>query len=158
MTRRRRAVGAGIAVLAGLALAGCGSSGSVAETRDGRVTVHGRGDRATATIQGDGSTVTYGTGSVPGQFPSSVPLPEGASLGTTAAATRAARRFFHLTYVPAAPASRALATYGTRLTNAGFRVSDGAGASIDATDGTWKVRAIAGSGTEPTLAVTVSNA
>lgn len=159
MTRRLPLTGAlGVVVAIGLVLAGCGSSDAkVTETRDGRITVEGDGDRQTATIQGDGSSVVYGTGSVPKGFPGAVPLPKGAKPATTAAGTRGDAQFFTLTYQPTVPATKALTAYGNQLTNAGFDVTPGANRSLTATDGTWRVRAVAGAGEDATLAVTVTN-
>jgi hypothetical protein len=155
---RRVAMVTVVALAAGLAVAGCGSDAKVTETRDGRVTVQGKGKQAAATIQGDGSSVTYANGTVPAGFPSAVPLPKGATLGTTASGTHGTTKFFQLNYLPASSATRALDAYGTQLTGAGFTVTPGAGSSITATDGTWTVRAVAGTGTRPTLAVTVTDA
>lgn len=158
---RRRPLAVGFVVLAaGLALAGCGSSdATVTETRDGRITVEGEGDRRTATIQGDGSSTVFGSGTTPKGFPGAVPLPKGATLGTTASATRVGTQFFQLNYSGVgATAAKALDAYGAQLTGAGFDVTPGTGRSIEATDGTWRVRAVAGAGSDPTLAVTVTNA
>lgn len=153
----RRVLVAGL-VVAGLVLAGCGSSDAkVTETRDGRITVEGDGDRQTATIQGDGSSVTYGTGSVPKGFPDAVPLPEGSKPATTAAATRGDAQFFTLTYEPTTSAAKALSAYGDQLAAAGFDVTPGARRSIEGTDGTWRVRAVAGTGAAPTLTVSVTD-
>lgn len=155
----RRAAATAVVLALGL-LAGCGGSsgGRVAETTDGRVSVRGTGTRAKATITGDGSTVTYGTGAVPAGFPAAVPLPSGAGLGTTASGARGATQYFQLDYLPAGSATKALAAYGRQLTDAGFTVTPGPDSTLDAGHDGWKVRAVATAGSRPILAVTVTNA
>jgi hypothetical protein len=163
MTRRpgaSRAARAACAVAALGVLAGCGSGGGkVAETADGRVTVSGTGPETEVTVHGDqGSTVTYGTGSVPPRFPAAVPRPERTRLGTTASGTRGGRQFFQLDYLPAGSGARALTAYRTRLTDAGFTVTTDSATMLEADRDGWRVRAVAPPGSRPTLAVTVTNA
>ncbi len=141
------------------AVTACGAgTGKVAETNDGRVRVSGTGSRTKATITGDGSTVTYGTGSVPAGFPESVPRPAGARLGTTAAGARGGTRYFELNYVTGGSASRVLDAYGRQLTDAGFTVTPGPGATVDATHDGGKVHAVAVPGSSRGVVLTVTNA
>jgi hypothetical protein len=154
-------------VLAGtVALAGCGG-GSVTETKDGRVTVDGKGDKARVTISGErGAEVTYNQRTVPSDFPSAVPRPA-LDLQSATAATRDGKHYFQLTYrLGSASARRALGAYAEALTGAGFAVDSVDGPASEtqpspmrATGKGWRVVTIATSDPRPgTMLVTVDNA
>lgn len=139
-----RALGAA-AALSAFAV-GCGSDAKVVEKPDGTVTVHGKGKRAAVSVGGEnGATVTYNQQSVPADFPSAVPRPDGLRLLT--ATSTPGGRYFQLTYAAPDPAG-ALTAYRAQLEGAGFTASDGSTggggrvSSLEATGPGWTLTAL----------------
>ena len=150
-----------------VALGACGSDATVKETKDGKVTVHGDGDKATVTVDGEnGTAVTFNQQKVPSDFPSDVPLPEHVKLRNATSGTRSAKQFFQLSYaLGSASALKTIGAYATRLSDAGFTVDRTDAPGTDAVptplvaDGKgWHVVALATDGGSGSLTVTVSSA
>ncbi len=70
MTRIPRRAVVVLLTVGAVALAGCGSDAGVKEAKDGKVTVTGKGAKATVTVNGeDGTTITFNQRSLPAGFP-----------------------------------------------------------------------------------------
>jgi hypothetical protein len=159
---------AAVLALGVLVLAACGSDAAVKQTRDGKVTVSGKGKKAEVTVNGEhGATATYNAQKVPADFPDEVPLPTHVKLESATRATRDGKQFFQLTYTFDTASARAtLGAYASRLGDAGFTVDTVDGAASDnapspfRADGKgWRVTALATSGGgNGSMIVTVTNA
>ena len=162
---RRRALLALIAI--GMtALAACGSDTKVAETKDGKVTVEGKGKNAEVTVEGEhGATVTFNEQKVPAGFPSEVPLPQKVRLQSATSGTRSGKQYFQLSYaLGSTSALDAIGAYATRLGAAGFTVDQTDTPGTDANpppmraDGSgWHVLAFATSAGSGSLTMSVTN-
>jgi len=165
MTRIPRRAVVVLLTVGAVALAGCGSDAGVKEAKDGKVTVTGKGPKATVTVNGeDGTTITFNQRSLPAGFPGDVPRPQGARLQSATSGTRAGKQFFQLTYaLGSTAATAALDDYGTLLGDAGLAVSraDGSGAGtlappLQADGSGWHVIALATDASGGSLTLTVS--
>jgi len=146
-----------------LALGACSSDTKVVETKDGKVTVEGKGKKAPVSITAeDGTKLTFNQHGIPGDFPDSVPRPAGAKLRTAASGTRAGTQYFQLTYgLGDASAADAVDAYRKRLEAAGFTVdkgSDVGGAqTLEADQNDWHLVILAtGTGASGTMSVSVT--
>jgi hypothetical protein len=164
-SHRRRLAAVALLALGASALVACGSDASVKETQDGKVTVSGKGKKATVTVRGeDGTEITFNEQRVPAEFPGDVPLPQGVDLQSATSGTRSGKQFFRISYaLGSASAPSALDAYATRLGDAGFSVtrSETPGASRMAppltADGTgWSVLALATDAGAGSMTVTVT--
>jgi hypothetical protein len=150
-----------------VALAACGSDTEVTETKDGKVTVEGKGKKAKVTIEGEhGASVTFNQQTVPASFPSEVPRPQKLALQSAASGTRGGKQYFQLSYaLGSTTALDAIGAYATRLGAAGFTVdqTDAPGNDADPSpmqaDGKgWHVLALATGAGSGSLTMTVTNA
>lgn len=156
-----------LAALGVIAIAACGSDAKVAETKDGKVTVEGKGKQATVTVEGEGgATITFNGQKVPSDFPSDVPQPERLRLQSATSGTRGAKQYFELAYgLGSASARESVGAYATRLGNAGFTVdqTDTAGTEtipspMQADGHGWHVVTIANGAGSGSMTVTVTPA
>ncbi len=150
--------------LGAVALTACGDDTKTIETKDGKVTVEGKGKDAKVTINGeDGNEITFNQSKVPDDFPSAVPLPKGLKLTSAASGGDGSRKVFSLGYTLGSqtPAD-AIASYKDQLDAAGFKVnaplSGAATSTLLAVGNGWNVIVAAGGSSTPVLTVSVTAA
>jgi hypothetical protein len=165
--RRRRVVVVLLAAVSVVALGACGSDAKVVETKDGKVTVDGSGDKAKVTVEGEnGNTITFNEQQVPSDFPGAVPLPQKVQLRGATSGTRGDKEYFQLSYALDNASARAtVGAYATRLGDAGFSVdqtdtpgNDAIPSPMQADGKGWHVLAIANGAGSGSMIVTVTPA
>ncbi len=147
---------------AAMVVTACGSGGGTTiSTPQGNVHIAGSpGSGGSYTIKGPHGSSQFSASSsqLPSGFPSSIPLPDGYKLLGSYGTTQASSSGWEVYLGVKGPPSAAMASYGQKLTSAGFKITEqtsssaGAGAGgatsvVVASNGHWSVDATAVSGT-----------
>jgi hypothetical protein len=146
-----------VALVIVAAVGACSSSGSrVVGTKDGTVTVNGKGAKTQVAIDGDaGSKLVIDASRVPDGFPTDVPRPQGVKLSTAAHTTRGGQDYFQLDYTAKGSGAGVLGAYRKALTGKGYTVSTSS-VGFQAEGSGHRVTVVAVGGPPTTIRVTVS--